>query len=173
MLPRTVCLLLLLILIGGCDTLIEEDDPLFLLIEFDEVCFEVNSITDGGSVTISLDNADLLDIGPFLTRENFTKDEVVSAEVTSANLRLVFPIEQDLNIISDARLTLGGNTTVATATTFGASRSASLSLTGNNVASIVRGTNFQAGLSFTGEADISERVVIEGSITIQVEIEEL
>ena len=173
MLARTVWLFLAISLISGCDTLIEEDDPLFLLIEFDELCFEVSSISDGGDVSIALSSADVLDIGPSLDRENFTKDDVIGAEVTSANLRMVFPIESDLSIIRDARLTVGGSRTVATATTFSSSRSASLNLTGENIASIVRGTNFQAGLSFTGTADVSERVVIEGSITIQVEVEEL
>ena len=173
MLARTAWLFLAFFLINGCDTLIEEDDPIFLLVEFDEICFEINSISTGGDVTISLSGSDLLDIGPFLDRENFTKDDVVRAEVTAANLRLVFPINTDLSIIEDARLTVGGSRTVATSSSFSGTRSASLTLTGDNIASVVRGTNFPAALSFTGTQNVSERVVIEGSMTIQVEVEEL
>lgn len=145
-------------------------------VELDGICFEVNGIQNGVQVTVLSDPNTVLDIGPALSRDNLSREDVIGARLTEANLRLIFPVESDFTIIEDASLSVngsGGSREVASLATFSPSRSASLSSNNNDISNIVGATSFQASLQFDGASTLSERVVIEGSITIRVEVQEL
>ena len=172
---RQICLLLVCILLSSCDTL-TEGESVFLLVELDEICFEVDRIQEGVPVTVLSDANTVLDIGPALARDNLSKEDVIGARLTEATVRLIFPVESDLTIIEDAQLSLtsgGTSRQVASLSTLPSSRNASLAPSDSDVSSIVQATSFQASLRFDGASDINERTVIEGSITIQVEVQEL
>ena len=167
-LSRIILLGSLLLFIQGCDTLIEEE-PLFVVFTFDEIRFAADGISSGEAVLFQTSSPTSLDLGPELERDFLSKSDIVSAEVIEADLRILFPVQSDLDILDDVQLNLDG-TTVAEAGSLPSSRTATLALTGANVASIVRGASFQASLRGIGASGISEQVTIEGRITLQVEV---
>ena len=172
---RLIYLLLVCFIFSSCDTL-TDGESVFLRVELDEICFEVNRIQDGVQVTVLSDASNVLDIGPALARDNLSKEDVIGARLTEATVRLIFPVESDLSIIEDAALSLtafGTSRQVAGLSTLPSSRNASLAPTNSDVSSIVSASTFQATLQFDGASDINERVVIEGSITIEVEVQDL
>lgn len=172
---RLCYLLFVCLIFSSCDTL-TEGESVFLDVELDGICFEVNSIQNGVQVTVLSDPSTVLDIGPALARDNLSREDVIGARLTEATLRLIFPVESDFTIIEDAELSVtgsGGSRQVASLSTFSPSRSASLNANSNDISNIVGATSFQASLQFNGATSVSERVVIEGSITIRVEVQEL
>ena len=172
---RLAYLVFVCVLFSGCDTL-TDPESVFLSVEIDEICFEVDRLQNGILVSVLSDANTVLDIGPALARDNLSKDDVIGARLTDANLRLIFPVESNLTIIEDAELNLIGSSgarQVAALATFPASRNASLTPSSTDVSSIVRAASFQASLQFDGASDVNERVVIEGSITIEVEVQDI
>ena len=164
-----------LVLLSGCDSLTDgSGESIFLNTTIEDICFELSSISNGQSVSVGAVAADAIDIGPFLDQQNFSKSDVVGAQVTSVRLRMIFPIQESLASIRDVTVRLsstsGGGTAVASLSTFSDSRSANLETNGASVSSIVSGTSFQAILDLTGASNISEDVVIEAEIAIQVEV---
>ena len=173
---RLYIVLAVCLFFSSCDTLTQEGESVFLRVELEEICFEVNGIENGTQVTVVSDGSTILDIGPALATNNLNREDVVGATLESATLRLIFPVESNLNIIEDAQLSLlssSGSRQVASEASFASTRNASMTPNNNNIANIVSPSTFQASLQFDGASQISERVVIEGSIIIEVEVQEL
>ncbi len=164
-----------LVLLSSCDTLdTGSDDSILLNTTIEELCFEFSGITAGQAASALANAEDSIDLGPFLDGQNFDKSDILSAEVTSAQLRMIFPIEASLSAIRDVSLQLtsgGGNTVqVASAASLGDTRRASLTTAPTDIGNLAASSSFRAALSFEGATSISEDVVIEGEIVIRVEV---
>ena len=107
----------MLLCLSGCDTLVEESDPITL--QPKQATFEFELLASGvqpGSV-VTLTSRNSVDLAEALQEDGFVKDEVLSATILSAQLRQIFPLSQNLSVLESAELKLqGGNLTASVAT---------------------------------------------------------
>lgn len=178
-------LLLPLLLIGltGCDSAVSGDDPIVLTAEVstgadgspirfgfvaDDV--QVGRLTD---ITCGCD----LDVADFLADRGFTKGDLISATVQGARLRMLFPIQEQIDFLDQAILKLrsSGNsvTEVAEQTTFPAAAEATLiPRQGRDVAGFVSASTFEPILQIdAGELLAGRDYEIGLVLTIRMELE--
>ncbi|MEM1096702.1 MAG: hypothetical protein AAGJ10_19050 [Bacteroidota bacterium] len=118
-----------------------------------------------------------LDVGSFLESRGYTKADIVSAQVQSAQLVMLFPINARANILNKAILKLDAegvsSTEVADESVFDAQREAPLTiLQGRNIASIVERTSFDATLQIdanTLEPGVDYEMGVVLTLVIDVE----
>ncbi|GAB5518131.1 MAG: hypothetical protein RhofKO_03820 [Rhodothermales bacterium] len=118
-----------------------------------------------------------LDIAGFLESRGYSKADIVSAQVQSAQLVMLFPITARANILNKAILKLDAegvsSTEVADESTFTAQREAPLTvLQGRNIASIVERTSFDATLQIdanTLEPGVNYEMGVVLTLVIDVE----
>ncbi len=170
---RYIAVYLVLLLIGSaCDSLDVAPGDGIILNTSRVLCFEFNSLENGGSKSVV--STDVLDLDNFLAGEGFAKDEILRAEVTDVSVRLRFPGDENLSVFDEVTLSLraGGSTTrVADASDLGTGRTQALSTTGTNVGSIARAASFQGVLDVTGAASSSDDFLVEVEVDFSVEVE--
>ena len=168
----TAVFLVLLLLGSACDSLDVTPGDGIILSTSRVLCFEFNSLENGGSKSIV--STDVLDLDNFLAGEGFAKDEILNAEVTDVSVRLRFPGDENLSVFEEVNLSLraGGTTTrVGGASDLGTGRTQVLSTTGTNIGSIARATSFQGVLDVTGAASSGDDFLVEVEVDFSVEVE--
>ncbi len=167
--------LAILLLTSGCDTLdLVGGDAITLTYSTGDLCFRFNGITNGGSRTVVSEDA--LDLEAFLSREGFTKGDVVGARVRSAEIRLVFPLGQTLTIFDSVDLQLravgGSGVTVASSDAMANERRDNLDVNATrDVAGIVSAQGFEGVLQLVGAAGIQDDIEVTINITMDIDVE--
>ena len=165
----------LLAVTSGCDTLGLETggESVFLTASNQELCFRFTGVTAGGSRSVL--SVESIDIGAFLQQEGFSKSEVISATVESADIRMVFPLGESLSVLQEATVSLrasgGGESSVASASSFSDTRRTDLQTNSRNVGSIITAANFQGVLELVGDQSISDDFEITVNLDIRIEVE--
>lgn len=97
--------LLLLLGLAGCDT-VDSNEPVVLFADVDvfRFTFEADAI-DANSPAVLTADAEV-DLAAFLRQQGFTKDEVISATVSSARLEIIFPVSETADFMDEAILLL-------------------------------------------------------------------
>ena len=135
--------------LAGCDTVggenivLQPKDVSFLFV------FDTDGV-QGNTLTVSANGSHSL--GQLVAADGFTLDDVVAVEVTEVELERIQPTNQFLNdFLTSATFQLvsssGAERTVASQSTFGASRSAAMNITGADVTSVTTGSGFTSKLS--------------------------
>lgn len=164
--------LLLLWMTSGCDGLVDPvGDSIFLTSPAQEFCFRFTGVTAGGSKSIL--SANSIDLGAYLQQQGFTRSDVISATVQSAEISLLFPIDETLSMLDRASVSLraGGEAAVASAEAFSDARRADLTVSGADVAGIVQAATFQAVLQLAGARTVAEDIEISVSLRFRIEVE--
>ena len=164
----------ILLLTSGCDTLdLDPGQSIILTTSTGEICFRFTGVSADGSKSIL--SVDSFDLGAFLEQEGFSKAEVISATVSSADMRLVFPLGESLDMLERATVSLrasgAGEVAVASASSFSDTRSTSLQVQSSNIGGIVRASSFQGVLEFDGAQTVSDDIEISVELDIRIEVE--
>lgn len=168
--------LAILLVTSGCDTLdLVNGDAITLTYTSGDLCFRFNGITSGGSRTVV--SEDELDLEVFLSREGFTKADVIDARVRSAEIRLVFPSRPQTLAIFDAvdlqlRATGGSGVTVASTSALADDRRDDLDVNATrDVSGIVSAQGFEGVLQLVGALSIQDDIEVTVNLTIDVDVE--
>ncbi|MEM6646586.1 MAG: hypothetical protein AAF730_10070 [Bacteroidota bacterium] len=182
-LPRTLRLGVLaaagLLIFSSCDSgsIGNGSQQITLTTELNTLRFRFNADDLRTGRLEDVDCGCTLDVGAFLESRGYTKADIVSAQVQSAQLVMLFPINARANILSKAILKLDAEgvspTEVADESVFDAQREAPLTiLQGRNIASIVERTSFDATLQIdanTLEAGVDYEMGVVLTLVIDVE----
>jgi len=179
---RVPSVLILIILIAGCDTA-GMSDGIVLVHTVDETvggdpirfAFSSSDVQSGVLTTVSCGCT--LDVGGFLQSNSFSKAEILTARVTGARVKSVFPIGQRLNYLDELRLTVAGNSSgtedIAGSDSFSNTQEKALTVTGGNtVADLVRQSGFTARIGVDPSNTMSSTdYELEVEFTIEFEME--
>ncbi|MBO6575293.1 MAG: hypothetical protein JJ896_07760 [Rhodothermales bacterium] len=177
--------LFLAVLLAGCDSTTGPDDLVVLTAE-------VSADGDGNPIRFTFDSDDLqtgrladilcscsLEIDEFLESRGFTRTDLVSANVESVRLRMLFPIQERLDFLDRAILKLraSGNsvTEVAEQDTFPEAAEAPMTpRPGRDVAGFVAQDSFEPLLQIDPSRLIAGREYEIGLVlTLRLELEGL
>ena len=134
-------LLIAVLIFSGCDAADPGADTVFLTYEITQdvngdpiaLDFEAGSIQTGRLQ--DLDCNCQLDIGSYLTSQGFSKSEIVSATLQSAQIVMLFPVNENVSFLDQAILKLTASgisaTEVANTSSFPASRTANMTVLPN------------------------------------------
>ena len=170
--------------LAGCDTTITDPDVVIL-------SHDLTRSGDGSAVTFAFaaDNLTVgqskvlrcgctVDLDPWLSSNGFTRADIVDATVTSAKLRVNFPVSENVDFLGDAvvRFEASGRQPmdVASRSSFPAAREATLSpLAGRSVAGfassdefspvlVIEPADLMAGEDYQLTLEIKLRVELQG-----------
>lgn len=165
------------VVLHGCDTLLDDGETIVL--QPKEVTFRFefsgDDLTAGQPVTVQ--STQSIDLTSELQKDGYGKDEVVSAQVSSIQLRRVNPISFSLSSLSDFSLTIvgssSGSTRIGSLATLPSGNSASLNLGTRAVESFVRQPSFRAVAEFTPGQLPAGDYVLTATVELRIEIEAL
>jgi hypothetical protein len=169
--------LLLLVMTSGCDTLdLGGGDTITLTTTVRDICFRFTGITDGASRSVV--SEDGINLASFLLSEGFSKADVVSARVQSAEIRILFPQGQNLSVFEAANLQLRtggeGGVSVASSSDLANARNDALTVsTGRDIATLVQAPSFEGLLQLVGAANLQDDFEVTVNLTIAVDVEGL
>lgn len=164
------------LLLYGCDALVEGDDTLILQPKTVTFRFEFSSddLTPGEAITVSAVQS--ADLGAALQGDGYTKDDVVSAQITEIQLRRVNPLQFNLGGIDNVvlRLQSQGVSSVSVGSIGDppSSNSANMQVgPTRNVAQFVRQSSFTATLEFVPTGLPADDYVLETRVELSIEVE--
>ncbi len=156
--------------LAGCDT--ADGGSVFLSPRDVSFSFQVN----GGNLTVG-QQATVNATGTVSMQGNldgFSLGEVVAARVTSARIRRLSPLSENLGtLMQSASVSLagGGTQQVATGSSFGTASQFNMTATGADVSAIVKQQQFSGRLQFTPAK--ATDAIYEVVLTLAIEVEGL
>ena len=161
----------------GCDSLVDGGETVFLQPKSVTFRFEFPSESVSPNTEASVPSAASVDLGPLVAQDGYTKSNVISVQIESAELRRRQPPNVNLNFIRDVEVFLqgpgGGAVSVATLGSPPAATSGNLQVTGGrDVATQVTGQNFSARLDFVPTNVLpDEDYELEVTLRLRIEVE--
>ena len=142
------------LVLSGCDTNSLSGESIFLSYEISEdadgediiFAFSTDDIQTGRLVDLRCDCT--VDVGEFLQSQGFSKSELVSARLESAQIVMLFPTSEQVDFLDDAILKLSAPgispTEVANQSSFPAARQVTMQVLANrDVASFLDSSGFE------------------------------
>lgn len=181
---RPILTVLLLVALVGCDSVDPSADTIFLTMQITEdvngnpisLDFNANDLQTGRLQDLDCDCQ--LDIAGKLSEQGFSKGEIVSASLQTAQIVMLFPVNENVDFLDQAilKFTATGvsQTEVANTSTFPASRTAQMTVLPNrDIASFLERPNFglilqidpetlRTGQSYQMSLVLTVRVEVEG-----------
>ncbi len=163
---------LLALFLAGCD-IIESVGTITLQPTNQTVTFRFTNVQNGisrevvGDASLSLDS--------YLRGEGFSAADVVGARVTGASVRLSSPLGEALDLFRDIDVSLqsgtAGPVTVASLASLPDRLTADLNTSRRDVTAFVQGGAFQGLLGLVGTRNVQDDVVLNVTLTFEIDVE--
>ncbi|MDZ4698112.1 MAG: hypothetical protein SH809_00280 [Rhodothermales bacterium] len=172
LISRPVVLLAGVLALSGCEVL-EEVGVITLQPATVEMSFRFSNTLTG--ITREVTSEETLSLDDVLADNQYTREEVVSARVTSARIRITTPFQETLEALSDIEVALQstqrGPDIVATLTDSPDAKEATMNPSGRAIGAYVEGGPFQGVLSLVGAKDVDEDFLVFVTLTVEIDVE--